>query len=300
MEPIKFFNRYTQKVEEEKVYGSELIHWLYNSNTGSFLSDIICRYPISQAYGFLQSTRGSSKKVDRFVQEFNINIDEYLPSNAAVSGKPYGSFNEFFIRRFKEGKRSFPEDPTKMGAFSEARYLGWEKITDDLEFPLKGHTMTAEAVLAREGVSKPFIGGPMMIARLCPVDYHRYHYPDSGTTGEEYRVSGRLHSVNPIALKYKGDTFATNERAVSILNTENFGKIAYVEVGATLVGKIVQSHPVSKPFNRGDEKGYFLFGGSTVVIFGEPGKWKPSEDILSNTKDRVETYIKLGDTVASA
>jgi phosphatidylserine decarboxylase len=107
--------------------------------------------------------------------------------------------------------------------------------------------------------------------------------------------------VNPLALNSKEDILITNERHVTILETKNFGKIAYIEVGAICVGKIIQSKPLDKgrAFLKGEEKGYFLFGGSTVIIVGEKGKWKPSNDIIQNTKNKMETYLHLGTTVAT-
>ena len=146
-------------------------------------------------------------------------------------------------------------------------------------------------------LAKEFDGGAFLIARLCPVDYHRYHYPDNGKTIKAFQIKGNYHSVNPLALKYRPDIFMKNERRVSILETENFGKLAYIEVGATCVGKIVQSFDESLPFKRGDEKGYFLFGGSTVIVYGQKGRWVPSPDIIKNTELGIETYIHLGDTV---
>ncbi len=140
----------------------------------------------------------------------------------------------------------------------------------------------------------------MLIARLCPVDYHRFHYPDAGRVEKLYRIPGRFHSVNPVALQFKQDTFATNERVVSVLNTNYFGKLAYIEVGAICVGKIVQTHNIAEGFKRGQEKGYFLFGASTVVLMGEPGAWTPAADILENTQKKLETLVKLGDEVARA
>ena len=132
------------------------------------------------------------------------------------------------------------------------------------------------------------------------MDYHRYHFPDDGKIVDDYRVSGLYHSVNPLALKSKEDILITNERHVTILETKNFGKLAYIEVGAICVGKIIQSKPLDKgrEFARGEEKGYFLFGGSTVIVIGEKGKWKPSADILMNTKKGMETYLHLGMSVA--
>ena len=134
----------------------------------------------------------------------------------------------------------------------------------------------------------------MMIARLCPVDYHRFHFPDSGSMVERYTLSGKFHSVNPVALKAQPTIFLENERCVSILKTDNFGYLAYVEVGALCVGKIVQSTNEMVRFERGQEKGYFLFGGSTVIVLGEKGKWLPDSDILENTRKGHETFIKLG------
>jgi phosphatidylserine decarboxylase len=138
----------------------------------------------------------------------------------------------------------------------------------------------------------------LLLARLCPVDYHRYHYPDGGKTQKHYSIHGQYHSVNPTALRFKEDIFISNERRVSILETKNFGKLAFIEVGAVMVGKIVQTHDETKAFRRGQEKGYFLFGGSTVIVLGEPGLWTPSKDLLENTKNGIETYIQLGDAVA--
>ena len=134
------------------------------------------------------------------------------------------------------------------------------------------------------------------MARLCPTDYHRFHFPDGGRVLERYSLPGRLHSVNPIALKRRGDIFFTNKRDISILETENFGKLAYIEVGAICVGKIVQSHRQGD-FRRGEEKGYFLFGGSSVIVMGLPGRWVPSEDVLRHTKEGMETYVRLGDVL---
>ena len=122
--------------------------------------------------------------------------------------------------------------------------------------------------------------------------------PDNGKVIDHYPVHGRYDSVNPLALKLKNDIFIANERHVTLLQTENFGRLAYVEVGAICVGKIVQSHRWSKPFLRGEEKGYFLFGGSTVVLLGEKGAWKPSKDVVENTKNNIETYVTLGDEIA--
>lgn len=296
---IKYFNREKQDFEIEKVYGDKAVKWMYSTASGNVLANLLVKAPVSVAYGALQSTAWSKSKVDPFIKDFNINMNEYLPEEGRDSRDPYSSFNAFFIRRFKDGSRPFLETPNIMPAFSEARYFGYESIKDEEVIPVKGKYLNSKELLANEKWTSTFQDGPLLLARLCPVDYHRYHYPDNGKVIDYYKVGGEYHSVNPVALKEKADIFSTNIREVTILETENFGKLAYVEVGAIMVGKIIQSTDL-KDFNRGDEKGYFLFGGSTVIVIGEKGKWKPSEDIMDLTGKGIETYIKLGSPVANA
>jgi phosphatidylserine decarboxylase len=188
-----------------------------------------------------------------------------------------------------------------MGAPAEARYYGYDSLLDDEKIPVKGQFLKADSLIQNPKWNNVFKEGPLLLARLCPVDYHRFHFPDNGSILDNFRVEGSYHSVNPVALKSKGDIFITNERHITILQTENFGKLAYIEVGAICVGKIIQSKRLDNNsiFKKGAEKGYFLFGGSTVIVVGEKGLWKPSEDILKNTKLGIETYVQLGMSVAT-
>lgn len=299
---IQVFNRYSNEIEIEKVYGDGAIRFAYGNPIGRMLGPVIASKLVSKIYGQAQDSLSSAKKVAPFIENFHIQIDQF--EKGSLKGNPvetsYKSFNEFFIRAFKEGQRPFTANDREMGAFAEARYFAHESMTDDLTVPVKGSMLRAVDLIGDNEVAQDFIGGPLMVARLCPVDYHRYHYPDAGRTVKAFSIPGDLHSVNPLALKYRQDIFIKNERRVAILETENFGKLAYIEVGATCVGKIVQSFDESKPFSKGDEKGYFLFGGSTVVLCGEKGRWRPSADMLNNTREGIETYIHLGDVVAEA
>lgn len=298
---IQYFNRSKGNVEVEKVYGDAFVNLLYGSGIGKVLAPIFANKYLSKAYGLMQSNMLTQLKVPKFVKNFNIDLSEYQPGSVQVDNPElsYKNFNEFFIRKFKKGKRKFVSVESEMPAFCEARYFGYDAITNDVKIPVKGKYLNAIDMIGDADIAKDFVGGPLLLARLCPVDYHRYHYPDHGKTTKSINVHGEFHSVNPLALRFKEDIFIKNERRVSILETKNFGKLAYVEVGAAMVGKIVQTHDESKSFRRGQEKGYFLFGGSTVIVLGEPGAWTPSDDILENTQKGMETYIKLGDTVAS-
>jgi phosphatidylserine decarboxylase len=290
--PIQFVNRVTGQIEVEKVYGDTWLRLGYETFIGAWLTRTILTKPfLSRWYGSLQDSPASASKISGFVEKFGIKMDEF-------ENPGFKSFNEFFIRKFKPGVRTVELHPSRMAAPAEARYFAWEKVTLDQSFPVKGQFLTARALLGDHPAASRLEGGSLYIARLCPVDYHRFHFPDSGSVKESYRVHGAYHSVNPVALKAQGDILCTNERQVTLLETDHFGLLAYIEVGALCVGKIVQSHESllgeAKSFQRGDEKGYFLFGGSTVIVLGEPGRWKPDADLLENTQKGLETWIPFG------
>lgn len=298
---IKYFSRVTGKEETELVYGDAFVRLLYSSIGGQKLGSLVTNKYFSKAYGALQDLPSSHRKVKPFIEKFGIPMDQYEPGTRPSHDQrdSYRTFNEFFIRKFKLGQRNFVSEPNRMPAFAEARYVGFNEIEEKKTYPVKGNYLLAKDLIGNDQVSKIFEGGPLVIARLCPVDYHRYHYPDNGKVLDNFRVPGVYDSVNPLALRYKNQVFIKNERHVSILQTENFGRLAYIEVGAICVGKIVQSHRWNKPFVRGEEKGYFLFGGSTVILLGEKGAWKPSADIVANTNRGIETYLQLGMEVAT-
>ena len=287
---IVYWDRQRQREEQELVYGDAGVRFLYENKFGHLLEEtILSRKLPSTLYGFYQSSGLSRKKIEPFIKAFSIPMDEYEKKN-------YKSFNDFFIRKFKPGVRKFEESPSKMAAFAEARYLAYEKVQADQTFPVKGADLTPEVLLGRQDIARAFEGGSLLIARLCPVDYHRFHYPDDGRTWDSYRMHGKFHSVNPTALKFNSEIFFQNERQITMLDTKHFGRIAYIEVGALLVGKIVQTH-LRPEFKRGEEKGYFLFGGSTVIVMGEPGAWRPSAD-SRKTRGKRETFVRLGEAIA--
>jgi phosphatidylserine decarboxylase len=243
------------------------------------------------AYAALQHTRRSAQKIGPFVRKHHIDMSEFEQVD-------YPSYAAFFVRRFRPGARKFPSDSGEMGAFAEARYFGWAQLSADQKFPIKGHSLSAERILGNAERARPFIGGPVLLARLAPVDYHRVHYFDDGRTLDDDRLGSRLWTVNWHALQSKQDILFVNERQINILETQNFGRVGFVEIGAMTVGRVAQVHPLDAPFKRGQEKSVFKFGASAIAAFGEPGKWIPSQDVLDQTEKGVETLLRLGETVA--
>lgn len=289
---ITIWNRNTNRLEEEKVYGDQFLRACYETAPGKlFTTAILSKKWASKIYGTYQSSALSQKQIQPFIKKFNIPMDEYL-------SETYHSFNDFFIRRFKPEARTFNATPSVLPAFAEARYLAYEKPPKK-PLKIKSKAWKVADLLggkASKVDAQIFQDGPVLIARLCPTDYHRFHFPDDGTAGQTYALRGKYHSVNPRALQTKPDILATNERQVTLLETQHFGRLAYIEVGALCVGKIVQTAAPGN-FKRGQEKGYFLFGGSTVVVLGEKGKWLPDADLLEQSAKGVETLVRLGEGI---
>jgi phosphatidylserine decarboxylase len=241
-------------------------------------------------YAAYENTRWSARQIEPFVRKYHIDMSEFEPVD-------YRSFAEFFERRFRPGVRKFPSAVGEMGAFAEARYFGWDGVEAEQRLPVKGHSLSPEQILGNAQCARPFIGGPVLLVRLAPVDYHHVHYPDHGRTLDHDRRGHRLWTVNWHALVSKPDILFSNERNINILETRHFGRLGFVEVGALSVGRIAQVHPLDAPFQRGEEKSVFRFGGSAIVVFGEPGMWRPSADLLERTKEGVETLVRLGEPV---
>lgn len=282
----------TGTVHEEQVYGGAQIRLLYGTAIGRLFAWLIAWPPLSRLYGWMQDQSFSARKVQPFIEEFDIQIKDFLPEEGRTSDDPYSTFNQFFTRRLSDTARPVLPAPV-FPAPCDARYYAYAHLNDTVSMPVKGASFTASTLIRKEQWTDCFENGPGFVARLCPVDYHRFHFPDDGEIVDSWRIPGALHSVNPWALAHRDDIFLVNERHVTILETRNLGRLAYVEVGATCVGRIQQTHE-GQVFQRGDEKGMFLFGGSTVIVLGEPGRWCPTDAILENTRSGIETYLKMG------
>jgi phosphatidylserine decarboxylase len=289
--PLPVWDRQRRKLVEE---------WMddhqphYESEPQRSLTQWIKSQPLyDRLYALYENSRWSTREIEPFIRKYHIDLAEFEPVQ-------WRSFAEFFDRRFRPGVRRFPSAPEEMGAFAEARYFGWRKVTSDQKFPVKGHSLNAAQILGSAERARLFARGPVLLVRLAPVDYHHVHYFDDGKTLDHQRLGNRLWTVNWHALQSKPDILFANERNVNILETRNFGRLGFVEVGALSVGRIAQVHPVDLPFKRGEEKSVFRFGASAIVVFGEPGKWSPSADVLAHTNENVETLLRLGECVAVA
>ncbi|MGL4109509.1 phosphatidylserine decarboxylase [Clostridium sp. LP20] len=290
---INVFNRKTNTYEEEKVAGAKYVNWCYESPVGKGLTELIVkRKLLSKVYGRYCDTKMSTKKINAFIKEFDIDM------NMAVKKiDDFTSFNDFFIRELNENARPIDMDPSALISPGDGRLFAYDNISMDKLIQVKGITYSLSELLGDDEIVKEYDGGICLVLRLCPTDYHRFHFVDSGIPSASKFIDGSYYSVNPVALERIPKLYCQNKREWSVFKSENFGDIIHVEVGATCVGTIIQSYIPGTKVTKGSEKGYFKFGGSTTILFFKKNTVEIHEDILTQTSLGFECKVLLGETI---
>lgn len=286
MKPIPYIDRQTKKIAYEKVYGGKAVSFLYNgSKAGSFLKNCLSKNSfVSSFLGFWHKQKWTKRNILPFIKEYEVDPKEFLEPDS------FTSFNDFFIRKLKPELR--PIAPSDAVIPADGRYWFYEKMTRDTDFIIKGERLNREKLLGKE--SKGFENGAVAIARLCPSDYHRFHFPVDCIPGNPSLINGPLFSVNPLSIKQNIAHLTENKRMVTLLEKTPFGRIAFIEIGATSVGTIKETFTPHKLVQKGTEKGYFEFGGSALIILFEPETIAFSEDLLEATQKGYEIRCLMG------
>lgn len=297
MTEIVYFDRVTGSRKKEKVYGYFFIKLLYGDRGlfrfFSFLTPLFTKTPfLSRMYGALQKSRFSRSKIKPFIRAFEIDASEFLDPVDS-----FASFNDFFIRRLKAQCRPMAAGDNIAVMPADARYLVFPNIAEADGFWVKGKKFSLTELLQDPELAKRYAEGAMVMARLCPVDYHRFHFPFQCIPGTAKLIPGSLYSVNPMALKRNIRFLSENKRMMTLLETPHFGKVIYIEVGATYVGTIAQTFVAGKPYAKGDEKGYFAFGGSCLLILFEPGRIVFDQDLIDYSSRKIEVRALLGQSL---
>ena len=296
MEAVRYFNRYTGKVEDEAIYGEGFLRFVYQNPLGKLTnSAFVKRAFFSRWYGWRMDKPGSSKKVIPFIEEFGLDPGEF-----ADAPEDYKSFNEFFSRALKPEARPIDDDPRSLVFPADGRHFVAPDISQLDGIFVKGKSFDVAGLLGDGDLAKKYEHGSLLFSRLCPTDYHRFHFPSGGVPSASRLLPGPLCSVNPIALAQNLSILWTNKRAVTSFRTSYFGTVQVIEVGATCVGSIVQTYKPDAAVLKGDEKGYFRFGGSSTITLFEPGMVQFSDDLLERSAERMETYAKMGDRCGSS
>lgn len=291
----KYLDRFSGTLVDEKTPGLKLMKWLYLKKSGNlFLELLVKRKFLSVLYGKMQDLKISRRKIKNFVSDCNIDMSLFEEKNI----ENFKSFNDFFARKLDMSKRNIDMNPTSLISPADSKALFLEEIDDDAKFNIKGFNFKLSELLNNKYLFEKFRGGSLAIFRLAPSDYHRFHFIDDCNIKTDELIEGHYYSVHPIAVSKVDELYSKNKREITIMNTENFGDVAYIEVGATFVGSIIQtySHDENK---KGSEKGYFKFGGSTVILVFEKDKVKFDSDLIKNTEKGLETYVHMGEKVGT-
>lgn len=267
-----------------------LLNFLYGNAFGRTLLKPLMAPVLSKLAGRLLSTRASKVLIKSFIKNNHIDMSQFEPVE-------YTSYNDFFSRKIRPEARPIDMDPMHLVSPADSK-LTVLPVTETGRFSLKHTQYTVGSLLKNPTLAAEYVGGWVLIFRLTVDDYHRYCYAFDGEKGENIAIPGKLHTVNPIANDFF-PIYKENSREYTILQTREFGQVVAMEVGALLVGKIVNHHGTAT-VKRGQEKGYFQFGGSTVVLLLKKDAAVIDSDILENSENGIETVVKFGEKIGNA
>ncbi|MEZ0276347.1 MAG: phosphatidylserine decarboxylase, partial [Roseimicrobium sp.] len=294
-EPVEYFNRYTGKTETEDIYGEGFLRWAYESKPGrATLATLVKRKLFSSWYGWRMSTPASRERVLPFIEKFGISREEM-----AGQAEFFPTFNAFFARKLKPSARPIVEDPNAIAFPADGRHFAIPDIAASDGIFVKGVPFDLRALLHDDALAEKFAHGSMIISRLCPVDYHRFHFPCGGVPSEARLINDPLYSVSPIALRQRPSILWENKRYLVRHQSDIAGEVLLLEVGATCVGTVKQTYRPGEPVQKGQEMGYFIFGGSCFITIFEPGRVKLAPDLLEQSAQQREVYARMGDVAAT-
>ena len=268
---------------------SKTLSFLYNTFLGRCLLKLLTKRFVSNIIGFYMNSRISRFKIKKFVKKNDINTFEYEYKN-------YKSYNDFFTRKVIPYKRPINARKDIFISPCDSKLLVY-KINEDLTLKIKDSYYSIDTLVEKK-ILDEYIGGYALVFRLSTDNYHRYCYIDNGKKGDNHYIKGKFHTVQPISLK-KYNFYKTNSREWTILHTKNFGKVIDIDIGALGVGRIKNNHK-SYEFKKGEEKGYFEFGGSTIVLLVKKGAVNIDKDIMENSQENIETIVKYGEGIGSS
>lgn len=295
-DPIRFYDRYKKTIETEKVYGEAWLRFAYGNPLGRAGVWLLAkRWIFSAYYGRRMNRAYSATKVLPFIVDYDMDTNEFVKSPF-----DFKSFNEFFCRALKPESRPIAEGAKTAVLPADGRHLAFPNVDEADGFYVKGSKFTLRELLDDDALAEKFAGGAMLISRLCPVDYHRFHFPVNGSASEPKLIKGSLYSVSPIALRKEVRYLVENKRMLTLIDSPEFGEVAMFEVGATNVGSIVQTFVEERLLAKGEEKGLFKFGGSCVITLFQKGRIRFDDDLVEQSAHCVETYARMGDRLGEA
>jgi phosphatidylserine decarboxylase len=276
----------------EKVEAEGLLTFLYTNRIGKILRSFVNKQWFAKLCGLYQDSFLSKNKIVPFIKKHNIDTDEF-----EKSVDEFSSFNDFFIRELKAEARLINDNPRVVVSPADSKLFVIENISQSVSFFIKHRKFNVYSFLKDSTLARYYEGGVMMIFRLAPYDYHRFHFPIDCVANKPIVINGIFESVNPIVYRSGHQPLIENERHIIMLQSQAYGDVAFVPVGAMCVGKIVETFISDKYYKKGDECGYFAFGGSTIVLLFKKGMIKPKEIFVKHSKEGYETQVRMGQAV---
>jgi len=292
---IIYWNPKSCAHEKEEVYGEKWLLFIYHNFWGKLsLWALVKRAWFSKWYGWKMDRRSSKTKVLPFIEKYKLNTNEFLEPPES-----FKTFNAFFFRKLKPDARPIEPDCNQIIFPADGRHFIIPDLSTVKSIYAKGQSFDLLKLLGNSDLADSFKRGSMVISRLCPVDYHRFHFPTTGQISETQLIKGSLFSVSPIALRKKIAIFWENKRYISILENEKAGKIVQLLIGATCVGKVHVTAPSNALVEKGDEYGYFAFGGSCMITIFQPSSVQFNQTLVEQSANGIETYAKIGESMGS-
>ncbi|RLG14679.1 MAG: phosphatidylserine decarboxylase [Candidatus Nanohalarchaeota archaeon] len=287
---VPYVKRTSDEVYYEREITEPLLSFFYG-RYGNPIRKYLLNYPVfSKALSRYYKSRVSKKIIPKFVKKHNINIKEFEKQL-----DEFRTFNDFFIRKLKPNSRPIDSNPLHGICPADSKVLAFENTDINYVFQVKNDTFALSKLLNKFVPAEDYEGGSYCIFRLTPKDYHRFHFIDNGKVIKTKALKGKLYSVTPISLEKTKKLYIKSKKHLTLFESKNFGRVVCVEVGASCIGSIVQTHNNEMNAFKGNEKGYFQFGGSAVLLFFMKNKIQLAEDLLKNTSKGYETEVKVGE-----
>ena len=288
-----YFYDTDDKLVEEKVEGRLCLEFLYTAMWGRVLRFLFTRRIVSKLYAFYQNSKWSKRRIVPFIKKHDIEMSE-----CQQKADEFKSFNDFFCRKLKDGARPIDPDVNAIVSPADSKLFVIPNISNYVSFFVKNETFNLAKFLDDTSLAGQFEGGALMIFRLAPPDYHHFHFPVDCKTFKFEPMGRLLESVNPIVYRTGVQPLTTNVRYHYVLETSKQEPVVMTAVGAMMVGSVVETFETDQKCIKGQEAGYFQFGGSTITLLFKQGFVKPLQKYIDHSAKGFESAVRLGQRVA--
>jgi phosphatidylserine decarboxylase len=291
--PFAYVDRRTGALRSDPIYAAAFLDWCHNTAPGNSLAHaLLSRRFVSRLYGWYCRQPWTRFRIASFARAVGADLTELAQPLAS-----FRSLGDFMTREIDLSRRPIDPDPHTCVCPADGRVLAYPVVHADTSLRIKSGLFDLTALLRDESLSRRYAGGACAIVRLYLGDYHHFHFPDSGIPSEPRVLAGRYFAVTPYARRWAAPFYGENHRVITMLDSDDFGPIAMIEIGAFAVGSVREGFVPHRRVAKGDHKGFFAPGGSVVVLLFEPGSIRLDDDLCENTCAGVETFVRMGESI---